>query len=49
MATSLYAFKERLDGGFENGLARTMLNYGPDEPQRTLDFYFMQKNVRFFT
>lgn len=31
--------------GFERGLQSSLKSYGPDDPQRTIDFYWMQKHV----
>lgn len=45
VATSMYTYKDRLNEGFEKGLESSMLTYGPDDPQRTIDFYWMQKKV----
>lgn len=47
VATSMYAYKDRLADGFDKGLEQSMLSYGPDDPQRTIDFYWMQRKVNF--
>lgn len=46
VATSMYAYKDRLADGFDKGLENSMLSYGPDDPQRTIDFYWMQRKVK---
>lgn len=41
----MYAYKDRLAYGFDKGLQNSMLTYGPDDPTRTGDFFWMQENV----
>lgn len=48
IAVSMYAYKDRLADGFDKGLENSMLTYGPDDPQRTIDFFWMQRKVRNF-
>lgn len=43
----MYAYKDRLADGFDKGLENSMLSYGPDDPQRTIDFFWMQRKVRY--
>lgn len=45
VATSMYAYKDRLAYGFDKGLQNSMLAYGPDDPTRTGDFFWMQETV----
>lgn len=45
VATSMYAYKDRLTDGFDKGLENSMLSYGPDDPTRTIDFFWMQRKV----
>lgn len=46
IAVSMYAYKDRLADGFDKGLENSMLSYGPDDPQRTIDFFWMQRKVK---
>lgn len=45
VATSLYAYKDRLASGFERGLNESMIKYGPEDVARTRDFDLMQGKV----
>lgn len=42
IAASIYAYKNRLADGFDKGLEISM---NPDDPQRNLDIYWVQRNV----
>lgn len=46
IALYTYAYKDRLADGFDKGLENSMLSYGPDDPQRTIDFFWMQRKVK---
>lgn len=46
IALSMYAYKDRLADGFDKGLENSMLSYGPDDPQRTIDFFWMQRKLK---
>lgn len=46
IAISMYTYKDRLADGFDKGLENSMHSYGPDDPQRTIDTNWMQRNVR---
>lgn len=46
VATSMYAYKDRLADGFEKGLENSMITFGPDDPTRTVDFFWMQRKVK---
>ena len=46
VATSIYAYKDRLADGFDRGLAESMKKYGPYDIKKTADFDLMQATVR---
>lgn len=41
----MYAYKDRLADGFDKGLTNSMLSNSIDDPQRTIDFNWMQRSV----
>lgn len=41
----MWAYKDRLASGIDKGLQNSMLAYGPDDPKRTDEFFWMQKSV----
>lgn len=45
IATSMYAYKDRLADGFDKGLNDSMEKYGPEDVERTNDFDKMQIKV----
>lgn len=45
VATSVYAYKDRLADGFDKGLAENMKQYGPYGAKTTIDFDLMQSTV----
>ncbi|XP_031617193.1 tetraspanin-7-like [Contarinia nasturtii] len=46
IAASIYAYKDRLADGFDKGLTNSMLSNSVDDPQRTIDFNWMQRNLK---
>ena len=44
MTVTLYAYKDRLAGGFDRGLNQSLIDYGLDVP-RTADFDIMQSKL----
>lgn len=41
----MYAYKDRLANGFQKGLENGMLTNIIDDPQRNVEFNWMQRNV----
>lgn len=46
-ATSMYAYRNRIANGFDEGLNNSMIKYGPEDVIRTIDFDIMQGRVCF--
>lgn len=47
IAASMYAYKDRLADGFDKGLENGMLTNIIDDPQRNVEFNWMQRKVIF--
>lgn len=45
IAVSMYAYKDRLADGFDKGLEIGMISNSIDDPERTIDFNWMQRKV----
>ncbi|XP_055296019.1 tetraspanin-7-like isoform X2 [Sitodiplosis mosellana] len=46
IAASMYAYKDRLADGFDKGLEDAMRTNSIDDPQRTIDFNWMQRTLQ---
>lgn len=48
IAASVYAYKDRLADGFDKGLEDSMRSNSIDDPQRNIDFNWMQRKVNIY-
>lgn len=45
----MYAYKDRLADGFDKGLEDSMRSNSIDDPQRSIDFNWMQRKVNIYS